>query len=101
MAAQVYVCKVLKCWNPDQSRMELSTRAGSTAAAAEAAIIAFAVEKWKGQIKKGQAPRGTLERKLDAWLQTVQGGKGKGKGKEFDWEGSLHSILIGRGDSNE
>ena len=54
-----------------------------------------------GGKRMGQAPRGKLERKISAWLSSLQGSKGKGKGKgkgeaslgSHDWDGELADIM--------
>ena len=102
----VFVARCTTCWDPSLVRLELCTKAGTSAELAARSIMQVALTNWKGEKRLGQAPRGKLERKISAWLSSLQGGKGKGKGKgkgtkeasaashgKHDWDAELADIM--------
>ena len=67
-----------------------------TAHAAMTATLEVGVTRWGGQRRRGQAPRGKLERRIEAWMSGVSGGgkgKGKGKGKTDDLDQDHYTAM--------
>ena len=79
---QVKVFRIQKCWNKELARLEMNTTYGTTAEKAGDAILTVLKSAYGGVMKKSQAPKSDLERRLQAWIDT----KGKNdKMEEEDW----------------
>ena len=70
-AMDVKIMRVLRCWDPKMMRLELNTRPGSAAAPIGDIMLKLLQAEASGIMKQSQAPRGKLERKLQAWLKKV------------------------------
>ena len=68
VASQVKVVRIRRCWNPEISRLEINVVENTSAVAAKAALIQMLVQFFKGQRKPDQAPRGNLERQIQATI---------------------------------
>ena len=75
VAEEIRVARVIKCWDPSFSCLELNLVEGTPAAAAAECVLQILKHKSQLIEKKGQAPKGKLERKIGAWLKAVQGKK--------------------------
>ena len=85
---QVKVLRVLKCWNPLLARLEVNTVPGSTAEHASDAIIQILVQAAEGSEKRGQAPKGALERRIQNMVDRLKRAKTDGKDANMvdtDW----------------
>ena len=68
LAQQIKVCRVGKCWNPEFAKIELSAKADSLTAKAVDSIFRVLETHAKGAERPNQAPRGSLERQIQAWV---------------------------------
>ena len=64
----------MKCWNPDQLRLEVMAIKDTTAFEAAQSIMKELQMDADGVAKPGQAPRGKLERKIQLWVDSLQKG---------------------------
>ena len=72
IADQVRVCRVAKCWNPALARLEVNLKPGCSAENAHAAMVKMLCSLAQGVIKPQQAPKGDLERRIQAVLDKLK-----------------------------
>eukprot|EP00929_Paragymnodinium_shiwhaense_P087031 TRINITY_DN47356_c0_g1_i1.p2 TRINITY_DN47356_c0_g1~~TRINITY_DN47356_c0_g1_i1.p2 ORF type:complete len:289 (+),score=95.51 TRINITY_DN47356_c0_g1_i1:84-950(+) len=68
VAQQVKVSRVSKTWNPKQARVELHCASGTTSELVQKALISYMVNLGAASLKTTQAPKGDLERRIEALL---------------------------------
>lgn len=69
VASVVKVARVNQCWNPAWGRVEATTVGHAEAVRAD--MFTFLVSNAKGDIRPGQAPKGSLERRIAANLEKL------------------------------
>ena len=90
--AAVYVLRVSKCWL--LALLEGSCETDTKAQEAGQAVLQELCRSYGGRDKKGQAPRGVLDRHLGKLLSQAKGGK-----TQAECKNEVHNVPLGKSKS--